>query len=404
MDQIIIKQDYFDNIKTAVDSINQFFESGFSVKNFPTNNENLDWAINNVVELMEDLDPVYVSDNTKMAEVVEDIHTKLEDNPDKSTDEILSDRQMNSALSAIVSYSSLQQIADHFDEFSKFINGIYTFELFMKPSQYKNEIQMFSSAVDLPYELEDLDLDVSLFAVDTYVSNLMNNPDVKFPDTINVDAQIQRMLNFQDIKNTEVVVDNTPKANIAESALSDFIISSNNVRYNKEADRFQISKQFASWVDWFTESLHACETTSDLVDFFSKHSSINTKYQDFCMPFIVAETYTNPEKCSLYLSGHEYIPPTCEYMCDRIYDEARENSDKPYAEYDLFDAFKIDKEATIQFLDDYFRLKFVNESNCAIHNSLLADMFLEYDASPYFQSLYYLKNRTACADTVKAFV
>ena len=404
MDQIIIKQSYFDNIKIAVDGINQFFESGFTVKNFPVDSEDLDWAVGNIVELMEDLDPVYVSDNAKMSEVVDDIHTKLDENPDKSTDEILSDRQMNSALSSVISYSSLQQIADHFDEFSTFINAVYTFDLFMNPSKYSKEIELFSSDVQLPYELDGLDLDVSLFSVESYVNALMNNPSIQFPSSFNTDTEVQRILQFRDLKNSEVVVDNTNTGtdNVAEFSvdLVDNIISSKNVRYDKATGKFQTSKQYNRWVDWIVESLRECVTSYDVLEFFGKPPDMDPKFQDFCVPRILAEAYTNPEKCSLYLSDYDMIPPACEYLCESVYTE----SDRRFANYDIFDTFRTDKDATIQFIEDFLKLRFVNEYDSAIRNDLLLDIFTEYDAACYFQSLYDIKKRYATKEEVQDFV
>ena len=207
MDQIIIKKKYFDNIKTAVDGINQFFESEFQTKNFPTNVSELDWAIANVVELLEDLDPAYVSDNAKYEDTIEMISQSINDDGAVSNMQLLSNRPMRNAIESIVSFTALSEIANNFDSFSKYINGIYTFELFMKPSQYRDEIKKFTTNLPLPGELEELDMDTSIFDVNAYVSHLMNNPDVTFPDTINVDNEVRRILEFRDIQNAEVVVD-----------------------------------------------------------------------------------------------------------------------------------------------------------------------------------------------------
>jgi hypothetical protein len=90
MDQIIIKQSYFDNIKTAVDGINKFFESGFQEKNFPIDTGDLDWAIANVIKLLETLDPNYVSDNKRLDETIDMISDKINENSEASNAEIMS--------------------------------------------------------------------------------------------------------------------------------------------------------------------------------------------------------------------------------------------------------------------------------------------------------------------------
>ena len=241
MDQIIIKQSYFDNIKTAVDSINRFFESEFREKNFPVDTSELDWAIANIIELLEDLDPAYVLNNDKLEDTLDMISDEINNENVMSNAQFMSNRPMRNAVESVISYVALTEIANDFDTFNRFVNGIYTFELFMKPSQYRKEIQKFTANLPLPGELEELDIDSSIFDVPTYVMNLNNNPDITFPETMNPDSEVQRILSFRDIQNTEIVVDDktppesdtapaTPPANtnqeVQEGAASGAVIGS----------------------------------------------------------------------------------------------------------------------------------------------------------------------------------
>ena len=218
MDQIIIKQSYFDDIKTAIDSINKFFESEFKEKNFPVDTSELDWAIANIIELLEDLDPAYVSDNSKIDDTLDMISDEINNGSSMSNVQFMSNRPMRNAVESIISYTALTEIANDFDTFNRFVNGIYTFDLFMKPSQYRKEIQKFTANLPLPGELEELDIDTSIFDVPTYVMNLNNNPDITFPDSMNPDNEVQRILAFRDIQNTEVVVDDKSPAETPDTA------------------------------------------------------------------------------------------------------------------------------------------------------------------------------------------
>ena len=235
MDQIIIRQQYFDNIKSAVDGINQFFESEFQTKNFPTNTSELDWAIANIVELLEDLDPSYVSDNSRFEDTIDMINEKVNDTGDMSNMQIMSNRPIRNAIESVISYAALSDISNNFGLFSNFINGIYTFELFMKPSQYRNEIRKFTNSITVPEELMDLDIDTSLFDVESYVSHLMSNPDITFPETMNEDAEASRILEFRDLQNVEVVVadktesaptENNPENPVQEGVVGGAVIGS----------------------------------------------------------------------------------------------------------------------------------------------------------------------------------
>ena len=386
MDQIIIKQQYFDNIKTAVDAINQFFDSGFETKNFPADKTTTDWAIANIIDMIEDLDPVYVSDADKMNLVIEDIQTKMQEG-NMSNDQVIADRQIRNAIESITAFKSLEEIADNFDAFSKFVNGIYTFELFMKPSMYRKEIDLFSEDIQLPYELEDLDIHADLFSVETYVTNLFNNPDITFPTEMNIDSEIKRILEYRDIQNAEVVVDNTgsnAEAPTQEYAMEsdtvrvktikheDFTISSRHIRFT--SNKFQISKQYEACIDNFISNLRKCDSVSDLRIFLEK-DNLPTKSYDFCIPYILAKALKDINSSSI-------VEAEFKHVFDHITGNSR------YKNYSIYDTFKTDKDGTIKFLEDYMKLNLYNSRKCNIANNVLLSLFNTFDSTLYFTSLY----------------
>ena len=62
--KIVIKKEYFDNIKTAIGSLNDFFSSNFTTKNFPTTDDEfqLDGTIANIFNWLNNVEPTWIAD------------------------------------------------------------------------------------------------------------------------------------------------------------------------------------------------------------------------------------------------------------------------------------------------------------------------------------------------------
>ena len=66
---IVIKKEYFDNIRTAIDSMNKFFESNFKTKSFPVVNNDfqLDRILARTISWLNNVEPSWIA-NPKNAE------------------------------------------------------------------------------------------------------------------------------------------------------------------------------------------------------------------------------------------------------------------------------------------------------------------------------------------------
>ena len=64
MDKIIINKEYFDNVATAINSINDFISSNFTNKNFPTVEDDvqLDGTLLGILSWLNNVDPELVQD------------------------------------------------------------------------------------------------------------------------------------------------------------------------------------------------------------------------------------------------------------------------------------------------------------------------------------------------------
>ena len=403
MDQIIIKQKYFDNIKVAINSINQFFESGFENKNFPAETDDLEWSIANIIDMLKDLDAQYVSDNNKLDNTLEEIKAHIEEHGDESTQQIMSDRPTRNAIQSVIAYVALQAIADNFQLFSKFINGIYTFELFMKPSLYRDAITKFTANLELPYEFEDLDLEIQIFSVDPYVSNLMNNPDITFSDTIDTDKEIQRILEFRDIQNTKVIVDdkqetpadNTPVQEAAtevpdkltkdskpqkESKFTGSGFICKNIKYDPESHRYMISEQYKKWTDQFITNLRKCNDIKELKQYLMT-MELPSKFVDIPFPYIIVQAVKkrfNEKDFSIMKMEMENI----------FNKKKKEKSVARFKDYSIYDTFKSDKEGTIKYIEDYLRLNLINNKMASISNNVILALFNIFDSRMYLETLF----------------
>ena len=122
MDNIVVKKSYFDNIETAIDSLNSFFSSNFKKKDFPVvdGDFQVDESVMKILGLMNGVEPDWV-DNVdhveKTIEAINDVASEYNEHPyEKICD--ANDSVTIDHVDAFVSYKALQFIADHFDEFT----------------------------------------------------------------------------------------------------------------------------------------------------------------------------------------------------------------------------------------------------------------------------------------------
>lgn len=161
---IIIKQSYFTNIQTAINSLNEFCSSGFRVKNFPVldGDFQLDPMLERILSRLDSVDPTWLEDEGKLNGIIEMINENIAniDPVDGVYETIVSsnNEMMIKAIDAYIGFKLLQVIADNFQDFIRFVNGIYTFEIFTKPDQYSDVLDKFGQFIPLN-EIPELDLE-----------------------------------------------------------------------------------------------------------------------------------------------------------------------------------------------------------------------------------------------------
>jgi hypothetical protein len=380
MEQIIIQQEYFDNIQKAVESINEFFSSGFETKNFPTDRSKLEYAISWIIDILNDLDVVYVKDQITLDNVVSDLETKLNEMDPIRRADAVHDRSIANAINSIIAYAALQQISENFDQFQNLINGIYTFEIFMDPAKYQEAIELFTQNLTLPGELEEIDEGVAIFSVQEYVNNLLlGNELIKFPETMNdPDVQIQRMLDFQPVKDAEVVIG---KSSQVQEAAIDALSTpkASHIKYNSKENRFELSQQFSSFVSKFMTDLRKCETVDDLKEYFEKAPDADMMLKNVC-PFLVVRAYLTTDAKYKKSDMGKFT---------EVYDKKlSEDGASRFKNYDIFTTFKADKEGTLDFIEDFLTLKLVNDTSVAITNNVVLAIFNIFDSRLYLDTLY----------------
>jgi hypothetical protein len=211
---IIIKQSYFTNIQTSINSINEFFSSQFKTKNFPVLDEGLDVdpTVERILSRLNAVDSSWVFDENKFQDMLNTINSELEKiDPEGGVYQTLIDSNNETLIQAVESYIGfkvLNMIADNFDAFTKFINGIYTFEVFYKPSEYNDALNVFDQFIQFD-EVPSLDLEEKIFDDGFYVDGLFKNGDVSIPEELTVESETERITNRQDLEGYEILVDDT---------------------------------------------------------------------------------------------------------------------------------------------------------------------------------------------------
>jgi hypothetical protein len=384
--KIVVKQVYFDNIQTAVNSLNEFFSSKFTKKDFPMLEEDfqVDQTIVQIVQFLNSVDASWMEDPSHLENAIERLNEVGNELNGGGMEELLNrnDKATLDLFYAFIGYKVLLFIADHFNEFSELMNAIYSMELFTKTSQFRGLIEVFSKPIDINEIASNYpDADEKIFTIDTYVNGLYDNTDqITFPEALTKEEQISRMYEFQDLEGFEVVVDNA----VQEAAEINFFEDKKpaHIKYHEKAKKFQTSKQFQSKVNKLFDILRTCETTDDLKNAFSKDLK-PTDFTDTVIPFILAKAFNNPKKFSGN-KGEELKKYTDSY--DSII--SKNSGAKRYQNYDIFSTFKTDKEGTIKFLEDFFSLDLVNNENVTITNNTLLTIFNIFDSRIYLDTLF----------------
>lgn len=397
--QIIIRRDYFDNIKTAIDALNEFFSSNYQNKNFPMvdSDEQIDPSILYIISTLNSIEPSTVSDPSAVEELLSQIGEDIGDLTGPNIFNKIS-TEASDKIYAFIGFRALQFISENFTEFSTLINGIYTFEVFTTPSKFQNEIQLFSKPLPMD-ELESIihdDVQISLFTPERYVTGIFNNEQITLPNDMDQINEESRVSKFTDLKDVEVIINET----VQEAAEINFFEESKpkHIKFDSNENKWMISKQFETTVNDLVAALRDCSTTDDLKEFFN--SNIWTKNTTFNIcetvaPFILVKVFGNSKK----FNSTSYITADTEKYFDSyksIID--RNNGAKRFQNYDIFSTFKTDKESTIKFIEDFLKLNLVSDETCVITNNTLLTLFNIFDSHIYLNILYNVMDDTSKKD------
>lgn len=311
-------------------------------------------------------------------EAVEEVHAE----PSNPWVKIISgeDKAASDVFHAFIGFKVLQYITNNFDKYEQLMNGIYSFELFTKPSAYREAITVFTSAIPMP-ELDiiaKLPGEYKLFDASDYVNSIFDNDQIKLPETMQPDTEIQRFQSFGDLQDCEIVINDS----VQEAATIDyFTAGSKNIKYSK--GKWSVSKSFESSVNTLLAKLRECDTTEDLLELFRKIKIKGSVFADTVVPAILVRVLTNPRKYQVDQTD-AFINYTKSYLSI-----VKSNGGaKRFERIDLFSTFKTDKEGTIQFLEDFLKLNLVNNPNAVISNNTLLTVFNIFDSHIYLTLMY----------------
>ena len=386
MDKIIINKEYFDNVATAINSINDFISSNFTNKNFPTVEDDvqLDGTLLGILSWLNNVDPELVQDPDNLNQLLEEIseHEGEYNGPDVMSQlpEELADK-----VYAVIGCKTLEFISNNFEDFSKLVNGIYTFELFTNPSKYSDVIETFSQPLEL-YELRTAlndDIDIVLFDPEKYVSGIFNNDQIQLPNNMDQVIESERIKKHADLKDVEIMVDETKM----EAAEIDFFEKDRPKHLKYSNGKWMVSQQFQKLTNDIVKALRDCNSTADLMMLFSKPNKGMTDFiGQTVAPFILVKTLTNPKK-----SSSEIDEDTMKKYTDSYESIIKQNKGAGrFKNYDLFSCFKTDKDATIKFIEDFMNLNLLNDENCGIDNNTLLTLFNIFDSHIYLTLMYNL--------------
>lgn len=397
--QIIIKKIYFDNIRLVIDKLNDFFTSNFKNKNFPVVDSSftLDGTILNILNWLNNVDPTWINNMDKIEQVLD----SLEDipNPENNTqgiyDSLVEQNKTEEVdkINAFIGFKMLQYIADHFEEFNQLINGIYTFELYIDPGKYQKAIDVFSVPVPTE-EIKSImdDVEFKVFDMERYVNSIfMNKEQITMPDTLKLESEINRCKSFNKLEGYTIAVDET----VQEAARIDYFEDNKpeHIKYDSSKKKFIISNQYKASIDTFISELNKCETTEDLIKFFSSDLMTKKNYVGLLtsnvLPFILSKVFNNNKKYPFDMD-EEAKSNLEKYIKSYNSIVEQNNGAKRFINYDLFSTFKTDKENTMKYLKDFLTLELYNNDKASINNNTLLVLFNIFDSRIYFDILYSL--------------
>lgn len=318
----------------------------------------------------------------KFADVIKEAVEEAPADPTNPWVKIISgeDKTASDMFHAFIGFKVLQYITNNFDKYEQLLNGVYSFELFTKPSAYRDAITTFTSPIPMP-ELDaiaKLPGEYKLFDASDYVNSIFENDQIKLPEEMNSDTEIQRFQSFGDLQDCEIVINDS----VQEAADVNYFTSEvDNIKYSN--GKWKISKGFESQINTLLTNLRKCETTEDLIATFQSIKLKPEMFANTVAPAILVRVLSNPKK---YPSSTEGMFSNYTRSYTSI---VKKNAGAVrFERIDLFSTFKTDKEGTIQFLEDFLKLNLVNDERVVISNNTLLTVFNIFDSHIYFTILY----------------
>lgn len=387
--QIIIKKDYFDNIKTAIDSINSFFSSNYKEKNFPVVDIDfqLDSVIMTILSWFNTIEPTWINDPDKVNSVVDSIHEATESMDGDIYTQLTNNNNtlVLDHINAFIGFKMLQFIGDNFTDFSKLINGIYTFELFTQPSKFKDVIDTFSQDIPLT-EIEDImsDNTYTIFDEKKYITGIFNNEQITLPESMKLESEINRFSNCNDLSNIEIVIDESVQEATEINFFKD--IKPSHIKYDEKTGKFKISKQFEKTVDDMIDQLKQINSISTLMEWFTDcPEGYPDKFTSVVVPYILSRVFDNPKK---FPGETVNIEDLKKYTNSYNSILNKNNGAKRFKNFDIFSTYKADKDGTLKFLEDFLKLNLVNDEEAYISNNSLLVIFNIFDSRIYLDIMY----------------
>lgn len=392
---VVIKKEYFDNINTAITSINEFFASGCKTKNFPVGGDafNADPTIMGILNWLNSVDPTWVDSPEKIESAIASINQAAEAAEDADGDPYeyftnTNNMEVLDYINAFVGFKALQFISDHFNEFTSLVNGIYSFELFLNPSKYKTAVDVFSKPISVDEITEALgDNTYTLFSDEKYIAGVFGNTaQITLPSNLKQDSELSR---FQ--ANTPLQLDVLVDDTVQEAATVNMFTDTKPIhfKYDAKNDTFKVSVQYKKKVDALLEGLSKCNTTDDLTNFFSDDKNFDLDYPGFLaknvLPFILVKVWNSMTK---YPFDNFDVDTLAKFAKSYKSILKQNNGAKRFGNYDLFTTFKIDKIGTMKFLKDFLMLDLYNDKSAVIANNTLLTVFNIFDSRIYLDILY----------------
>lgn len=390
MSNIIIKQNYFTNAQTAINSLNEFFSSGFKTRNFPVldNDFQLEPAIEKIISRVSSVDPTWIDDDSKLTTVIASLNDACKSiNPVDGVYQSIIDSNNESLIETIdayIGFKYLQIISENFDEFNKFMNGLYTFQLFCTPSNFIESLELFGKLINFE-EVPDLDIEEKMFDEAAYVAGLMKSDQVQLPPELTEETEVERLINRQDLQGIEVMVDDTVQEAAAINYFED--AKPTHLKYSDQHEKWMVSQQFQKVVNDLTSALRKCDTTDDLIRFFGNgmEDVDPNMILDTVCPYILAKAIANPSKYQGSDPNQEQLKKYTDSYDLIIKDN---EGAARFKSYDIFSTFKTDKEGTIKFIEDFLKLNLVNRADVTIDNNTLLALFNIFDSRIYLDIAY----------------